>query len=130
MERARELIKPYLEKEGVIGIYVVGSATRPYRDALADYVDAGGKVVTRSGRRRAAAGQCEESLQYGIRTFVDDMDDRVNKLYAAYPTRLYLVDEEGCVSYAGGLGPWGFKPPDFQIAIENHLENKPLTAGT
>ncbi|MFC2095355.1 hypothetical protein ACFLSW_02815 [Candidatus Bipolaricaulota bacterium] len=37
MQRARELIKPYLEKEGVIGIYVVGSATRPYRDALSDY---------------------------------------------------------------------------------------------
>lgn len=37
MERARELVKPYLEKEGVIGIYVVGSATRPYRDGLSDY---------------------------------------------------------------------------------------------
>lgn len=37
MERARELIRPYVEREGVIGIYVVGSATRPYRDALSDY---------------------------------------------------------------------------------------------
>jgi len=37
MERARELIKPYIEMDGVIGIYVVGSATRPYRDELSDY---------------------------------------------------------------------------------------------
>ena len=37
MERARELIKPYLKMDGVIGIYVVGSATRPYRDELSDY---------------------------------------------------------------------------------------------
>lgn len=37
VDRARELIKPYLDREGVIGLYVVGSATRPYRDALADY---------------------------------------------------------------------------------------------
>ena len=37
MERARELIRPYLEMDGVIGIYVVGSATRPYRDELSDY---------------------------------------------------------------------------------------------
>jgi len=37
MERARELIKPYLDMDGVIGIYVVGSATRPYRDELSDY---------------------------------------------------------------------------------------------
>jgi len=36
MDRVRELIKPYLEMGGVIGIYVVGSATRPYRDNLSD----------------------------------------------------------------------------------------------
>jgi len=35
-EDARELIRPYLEREGVVGIYLVGSATRPYRDALSD----------------------------------------------------------------------------------------------
>lgn len=37
MERARELSKPYLGKDGVIGLYVVGSATRPFRDELSDY---------------------------------------------------------------------------------------------
>jgi len=37
MERARELIQPYLAKPGIIGIYVVGSATRPYSDELSDY---------------------------------------------------------------------------------------------
>ena len=37
MERARELIKPYIEKDGVIGIYMIGSATRPYCDELSDY---------------------------------------------------------------------------------------------
>ena len=36
MERARELIRPYIEKEGVIGIYLLGSASRPYRDGLSD----------------------------------------------------------------------------------------------
>ncbi|MBK5106702.1 MAG: hypothetical protein JJE12_01165 [Anaerolineales bacterium] len=44
--------------------------------------------------RRAVAGQCEESLQYGIRTYVDEMDDPVSKAYAAKPTRLYLVGVE------------------------------------
>jgi hypothetical protein len=37
MERARELIRPYLTREGIIGIYVVGSTTRPHRDELSDY---------------------------------------------------------------------------------------------
>ena len=37
MERARELIGPYVGREGVIGVYLLGSVTRPYRDELSDY---------------------------------------------------------------------------------------------
>jgi hypothetical protein len=71
--------------------------------------------------RRAIAGQCETSLAYGIRTYVDDMDDAVNKAYAAHPTRLYLVGLDGHVVYAGGLGPWGFKPSELKTAIDDYL---------
>jgi len=68
--------------------------------------------------------QCEESLQYGIRTHVDDMDDTVSKTYAALPTRLYLIGLDGCVTYAGGLGPWGFSPTELGEAIEEYLESQ------
>jgi hypothetical protein len=51
--------------------------------------------------RRAVAGQCEEALQYGIQTYVDEMDDAVNKAYAAWPTRLYLVGLDGRVMQVG-----------------------------
>jgi len=71
--------------------------------------------------RRAVAGRCEVALQYGIRTYVDEMDDAVNKAYAAWPTRLYLVGLDGHVVYAGGLGPWGFKPAELGAAIEEYL---------
>ena len=71
--------------------------------------------------RRAAAGRCEASLQYGIRTYVDEMDDPVSKAYAAKPTRLYLVGLDGIVTYAGGLGPWGFKPDQLKQAIDAYL---------
>ena len=37
MERAHELARPYLDREGVIGVYLVGSATRPFRDDWSDY---------------------------------------------------------------------------------------------
>ena len=72
--------------------------------------------------RRAVAGQCESSLKYGIRTYVDEMDDAVSKAYAAKPTRLYLVGLDGRVVYAGGLGPYGFKPAEFGDAIQDYLE--------
>ena len=71
--------------------------------------------------RRQVAGQCDASLQYGIRTYVDEMDDAVNMAYAAWPTRLYLVGLDGRVVYAGGLGPWGFKPAELGAAIEEYL---------
>jgi len=72
--------------------------------------------------RRAVAGDCAESLQFGVKTYVDEMDDQVNKNYAAWPTRLYLIDKNGIVTYAGGLGPFGFKPADLKQAIQTHLQ--------
>ena len=74
--------------------------------------------------RQRAAGQCETALSYGVRTYVDTIDDAVNKAYAAWPTRLYLIDKEGVVNYAGALGPGGFKPKEFSKAIQSHLASR------
>ncbi len=72
--------------------------------------------------RQEVARRCENALQYDIPTYVDEMDDAVNKAYAAYPTRLYLIGLDGRVVYAGGLGPFGFKPAELQTAIEEYLQ--------
>lgn len=72
--------------------------------------------------RQEVAKRCENTLQYDIPTYVDEMDDAVNKAYAAYPTRLYLIGLDGRVVYAGGLGPFGFKPAELQEAIEVYLQ--------
>ena len=71
--------------------------------------------------RRAVAGRCIVTLQYGIPTLVDEMDDAVNKAYAAWPTRLYLVGIDGRVVYGAGLGPFDFKPAKLGQAIETYL---------
>jgi hypothetical protein len=97
---------------------------RMYPKASTDLYD-----PTTIEERREAAGQCEEALKYGVRTYVDDMDDAVSKSYAAHPTRLYLVDVEGMVNYAGGLGPFGFKPAEFKGAIESYLNTLEKTTG-
>lgn len=72
--------------------------------------------------RRLVANNCDIALQYGIHTYVDEMDDAANKAYAAHPTRLYLVGLDGKVVYAGGLGPYGFKPQELGQAIETYLD--------
>lgn len=73
--------------------------------------------------RRTVAGRCESTLAYGIPTLVDDMDDSVCRSYAAWPTRLYLVGSDGLVAYAGGPGPFGFKPKALGKAIEAYLSS-------
>jgi hypothetical protein len=73
--------------------------------------------------RRLLAGECESGLRYGIRTYVDEMDDHVNKTYAAWPTRLYLIGLDDRVVYAGGLGPYDFKPAKLKTAIKNYLKS-------
>ncbi len=75
--------------------------------------------------RRAVAGDCAESLKYGIQTYVDEIDDGVNRAYAAWPTRLYLVGLDGHVVYAAGPGPYGFKPAELAEAIEAYLAEVP-----
>jgi hypothetical protein len=72
--------------------------------------------------RRKVASDCEQALKYGVRTYVDDMDDTVNKAYAAWPTRLYLIGVDGNVVYHGGLGPFDFHPYMLGNAIQATLE--------
>lgn len=73
--------------------------------------------------RQEIAERCGSALRYDIPTYVDKMDDAVNKAYAAYPTRLYLIGLDGRVVYAGGLGPFGFKPAELRAAIEEYLRD-------
>ncbi len=71
--------------------------------------------------RRSVAGECAAALQYGIHTYVDEMDDHVNRAYAAWPTRFYLIGIDGRVVHAGGLGPHGFKPAKLKDALDAYL---------
>lgn len=79
--------------------------------------------------RRAVARRCEVALQYEIPTYVDEMDDRVNKAYAAWPTRFYLIGLDGRVVYAGGLGPFGFKPAELEAAVEGYIGEMDYATG-
>ena len=73
--------------------------------------------------RRAAAGECATAMEYGIKTYVDEMDDAVMNAYVAWPERLYLVDTDGVIAYAGGKGPGGFSPEELKEAIERLLSS-------
>ena len=100
-----------------LGGGLFGWALRMYRSRVATDVYDPQTIE----ERRAVAGQCDVTLQHGIPTLIDEMDDAVNKAYAAWPTRLYLVGLDGRVVYGGGLGPFDFKPAKLENAIEQHM---------
>ena len=72
--------------------------------------------------RRQVARRCESTLELGVRTCVDTLDDRVSRSYAAWPARIYLVGVDGKIVYRGRPGPSGFKPDELRKAIDEYLE--------
>ena len=76
-------------------------------------------------RVKVAKKACDV-LEIKIPCLVDGIDNGVNQAYAAWPDRVYLVDQEGNIAVAGGQGPAGFRPAVEQVRV--WLEtNKPAT---
>ena len=73
--------------------------------------------VTLEERHEMAVFSTTE-LGFTMPSVIDDMDDSVNIDYAAWPERLYLVDQDGNVAYRCGPGPFGFDPDGFEVAIQ------------
>ena len=65
----------------------------------------------------AVARKCYENLGLTFPAIIDNMDDKVEKLYAAWPDRLYIVDKKGKIVYKGGKGPGGFKPLEMAAKL-------------
>lgn len=80
-----------------------------------------------SETRTAVAKKCRAALAIPFPILVDTMDDRVSTRWAGWPIRLFVVDTDGVVIYAGKPGPWGFDPgggfkPEGNEALRKHPE--------
>jgi len=65
-------------------------------------------------QRIAIANDFVKRYSYPIPFGIDDMSNTVNDLYAAWPERLYIVDETGRIAYRGGMGPFNYKPKEVR----------------
>ena len=68
--------------------------------------------------REAVATECALRLKIRMPVVIDPIDDEIARAYGALPDRLYLIDRGGHVAYQGDAGPFGFKPPDLEAAIQ------------
>lgn len=60
--------------------------------------------------RRKAAKDFAAKLKVTLPILIDTLDDRVDKAYAGWPDRIYVIDAEGKVAFKGDVGPGGFIP--------------------
>lgn len=68
--------------------------------------------------RAAIAGVCMLDLGFGMPMLLDNMDDEVDRKYAALPERLYVLDKDGVIVYRGVMGSRGFDVESWREAVE------------
>ena len=72
--------------------------------------------------RQSVATECCSRLKLSMPCVVDTIDNQVDNLYASWPERMFIVDAQGRIAYAGKQGPWGFKPEEAERALRGLLQ--------
>lgn len=66
------------------------------------------------GQRVAIAKDFTARYKFPLPFGIDDMSNAADKAYAAWPERLYILDETGHIVYRGGMGPFHYKPAEVR----------------
>ena len=70
-----------------------------------------------AAERSSVAQACTTALKIDFPTLVDDMTNGVARAYAAWPTRMYVVDPAGTIAYKSRPGPFGFEAAELAQAL-------------
>lgn len=65
-------------------------------------------------QRVAIANDFTQRFKFTVPFGIDEMNNAANDAYAAWPERLYIIDEQGRVSYKGGMGPFHYEPKEVR----------------
>jgi type I thyroxine 5'-deiodinase len=68
-------------------------------------------------------------FHYEIPLAVDRMDNRADQLYAGWPERFYIVDEQGAIAYKGKTGPFGYHPEEVEAWLAKRFPPSPSGRG-
>jgi type I thyroxine 5'-deiodinase len=72
-------------------------------------------------QRVAIANDFVRRFDYGIPLVVDPIDNRANAAFAAWPERLYVIDERGKIVYKGKPGPFGYHPEEVEAWLKKRF---------
>jgi len=69
------------------------------------------------------ATECVMKYKFTMPMVIDGMEGKVNSDYQAWPVRATITDIDGKVAYYGGPGPFGFRIPPIERALEKLIAN-------
>jgi hypothetical protein len=76
---------------------------------------------TTDDERTEVAHACQIALDIHLPMLVDRIDNDVDEKYVGLPMRMFLIDAEGKVAFAGNKGPFGWDDEAFEDALEQIL---------
>jgi hypothetical protein len=65
-------------------------------------------------QRVAIANDFTQRFHYPLPFGIDDMGNVAEHAYAAWPERIYILDENGRIAYRGGMGPFNYHPAEVR----------------
>ncbi len=79
--------------------------------------------------RVAIASDFLKRFRYEMPLLVDPIENPANALYAGWPERLYIIDEQGKIAYKGGMGPFEFHPEEVEAWLARRFPDVPAPGG-
>ena len=71
---------------------------------------------------RAEVGQaCQINLDLKMPMLLDSIENDVEEKYITSPMRLFVIDEQGIITFNGAQGPRGFDPDAWEEAIKERI---------
>jgi hypothetical protein len=72
--------------------------------------------------REKVAREFAAQFKVSIPILVDTIDDQVDRNYAGWPDRLYVIDAQGKIAYKGDPGPRGFRVSEVPPVLDRLLK--------
>jgi hypothetical protein len=73
---------------------------------------------TTDDERADVASACQINLDLHMPMLVDSIDNDIDRKYVGLPMRLFLVDSDGKIAYAGAKGPFGWDDEAFEQKLK------------
>ena len=74
-------------------------------------------------QRVAIANDFIKRFHFTLPMAVDDIRGSADLAYAAWPERIYIVDDRGLIACRGGMGPFYYNPAEARAWLQKRFPN-------